>query len=306
MTLTTAVDDYAVWTALLRGEHADTEARVAYCGHWRMRSHRNGQLVPVSIWRSPDGAIVGRVGRTGIAMTIDERWCENVMAYCIRDPVTQEAYDHYMQHGRWPDDAPGHAIPASNLPKDEALALKVQVDAEFEELQHELDAAESDAIFTEERIRRLENWRIRFHQLQTVCETLRREEKRPYDQAAAAVQAKYSPLYVKCGTAKLMIDSRTTAYLLAKQKRIDDAIGTAPAYDIPAEDVTAAVQTVGGRVGLKTRWKAEIWDYDLALQACKHHPEVEDAVQSVANQAARAKDKIPMPGVTFVPVKTAH
>lgn len=295
-------DDYAVWAALLRGDQPEIQARVPYCGHWKYRD-RQGRVVPVSVWRGPDGAIVGRVGVAGISVTTDEWWCERVMAYAIKAPISQEEYDYFARHGRWSDDAPAPAVSTTNLPADPFEAFKLEAEEEFMNLSRML--AKGDEM-DDERARVLTNWKNRFHGLENVGELMRKEEKKPHDDAARSVQAKFMPILDKIRSAKRVIDKELTPYLMAQQEKIIAATMDLPAYAMPADMPKARIHGNMRNVSLTTRWRAEVFDYELALEACKNTNEVRTAVELVANRAARSKDKIPMPGVEFIEDKSAR
>jgi len=153
-------------------------------------------------------------------------------------------------------------------------------------------------------------------------------EKRPHDQAAAAVQAAWKPLLARCDAAATAIKNALTPYRDARQKAKDEAArkarDEAEALQKAAQEalrqsddleerfaaeeelkkaakLTAVANKIDRRAkGLRTYWEAEITDRREAL---KHYitrsPErFEALIQQMADEDARGS-RGTVPGVAF-------
>jgi len=157
----------------------------------------------------------------------------------------------------------------------------------------------------------------------------RAAEKKPHDDAAKAVQAKWKPLIDRCDIATKAIKDALTPYRTAKQRAADEAARKAreeaeaahraaqEAFKssdlddrLEAERLAAqakAMQVQANKIdrqstGLRTYWVAEVTDRKLALlHYIKTQPEAFEAlIQSLADRDARTEaTRRDIPGVKF-------
>lgn len=160
------------------------------------------------------------------------------------------------------------------------------------------------------------------------ADAARVEEKRPHDEAAKAVQAKWKPLLDRCDAALVEIKNLLTPYRTAKQKAKDEAARKAREEAAERErqaqealrqsdnlearfeaenDLKAArkLTAQANRIdreatGLRTHWEAEIVDRKAALNhLIRRSPErFEALIQQLADEEARSA-RAPIPGVIF-------
>lgn len=304
-TIETVDPNYLFWLGALAGNPPELTRGRAESGFYRNRN-RDGVYEPIAIWRDAKGLCV-KIGEKPFRPRDEEEFCERTFAWCAKHPVTQEAYDFRMANGRWPDDAPPPAVDKSNLPEDPFEALKVEIEAELQELQDALKNRITDA----EAATRFGNWKIRFEEAWKRGEAMRKAEKKPHDDAAKAVQTKFLPVLDLADKGKQLITRALNEFTAAERKRQQEeqskaaeALKTAglnPEQHLAPVPEKTSVATVGRKLTEVTTWSAEIEDYAKALEALKDHPDVRAAVESIANAAARSKARLPIPGVKYVP-----
>lgn len=160
------------------------------------------------------------------------------------------------------------------------------------------------------------------------ADTERAAEKKPHDDAAKAVQAKWKPLLDRCDMAADEIKRLLTPYRTAKQAAKDEAARKAreeaearqkaaqealrqsddlqARYDAEIElkaasKLTAAANRIDREAtGLRTYWEAEITDRRAALNHyIQRSPDAfVELIQKLADQDARGT-RAPVPGVIF-------
>jgi hypothetical protein len=160
------------------------------------------------------------------------------------------------------------------------------------------------------------------------ADAARAEEKRPHDEAAKAVQAKWKPIVDKATRGAGACKEALTPYREAKQRAKDDAARKAreeaeerakaaqdalrQADDLEAKfaaeqeiEAAAKLAAMANRIdraptGLRTHWEAEITDRKAALlHYLARVPErFEALIQQLADEDARGT-RAPVPGVIF-------
>ena len=163
----------------------------------------------------------------------------------------------------------------------------------------------------------------------------RAAEKKPHDDAARAVQAKWKPLIDRCDIAAKAVKDALTPYRTAKQRASDDAAKKAreeaeaahkaaqAAFKsddlddrLEAERLASqakAMQVQANKIdrqstGMRTYWQAEITNRkDALLHYIKTQPEAFEAlVQSLADKDARNQaTRRDIPGIVFNEKKEA-
>lgn len=189
---------------------------------------------------------------------------------------------------------------------------------------------------TDEQEAALDDLMEQFRKAKRDADKERAAEKKPHDDAATAVQAKWKPLLHRCDIALEHIRKALTPYRAAKVKAIEEAARKAreeaEAKEREAREAFAssdlddryeaeliakqakAAQVAANKLdrtatGLRTVWHAVVTDRKLALlHYIKTQPEAFEAlVQSLADRDARNEaTRRDIPGITFQSEKVAH
>lgn len=211
----------------------DTEQPVD--GFWRVMGARTKWDTPIAIWRQPGAEhIVVQFGRKQpetIAEDSDRMLEFRSMSFLKCSAVRKVEWEQALSTGYWPDGKPAWAMsedqkldiipstPASeggNI--DEAEALFAQISDKIQSLIDKagevgridsLDKANAAAAIVEP-----------LRALGKKGEAMRKEEKRPFDEGAAAVQAKWLPvLEPASATIKRLVDA-IDAFRRAEEARL--------------------------------------------------------------------------------------
>lgn len=175
-----------------------------------------------------------------------------------------------------------------------------------------------------------------FRKARKGADTERAAEKKPHDDAAKAVQARWKPLLDRCDIGADAIKKALTPYRTAKQKAIDDAARKAreeaeaariaalaafqsddlgDRFDAEAKAKQAKALEVQANklerkpTGLRTYWEAEITDRKAALlHYLKEQPEMfSGLIQQLADKDARNEaTRRVIPGIAFHERKVAN
>jgi hypothetical protein len=175
-----------------------------------------------------------------------------------------------------------------------------------------------------------------FRKARKGADTERAAEKKPHDDAAKVVQARWKPLLDRCDIGADAIKKALTPYRTAKQKAIDEAARKAreeaeaariaalaafqsndlgDRFDAEAKAKQAKALEVQANklerkpTGLRTYWEAEIIDRKAALlHYLKEQPEMfHDLIQQLADKDARNEaTRRVIPGITFHERKVAN
>lgn len=103
-----ARDPYAFWDAMLAGEPAELERNEVVCGRFWKRL-RSGNVIPYCIEALDDGSFEVRVAK-GAPFSLKTtsqiaEFCEHVLSWICRQPVSHEDYAAWWSTGQWPDGA---------------------------------------------------------------------------------------------------------------------------------------------------------------------------------------------------------
>lgn len=196
-------------------------------------------------------------------------------------PVSWEAYEAAYTTGKWPDEAPG----ANFRPGDSFEGLVNQLDAmlanaeAFKEIQDQVTCDQAA------------NLKDRIYKVGKELDAMRDAEKRPFDEQAKAVQAKYRPYLDKVMDAVDRLRLLMTPFM----KRAQEAARAA------AVEVGAAAPEVHARAGGMEAKRTStrkvkvvtITDYALAFSHVQADPDIEAAARKVIERRAKAGEKIP-------------
>lgn len=306
-------DQFQWWRDALAGNVGAIEEPNPRSGYFKMRNGKDGPWMPVAIWEA-DGELVCRVGS-------ERRDPHTVWTYCAKNPVAKDAAKHAFEHGSWPGDVPtvGHNAGTLSLPEEIEDAAAQAVAWLTKTGIADKTGADTAA-----------NWRARLLDLGKQADKQRDAEKRPHDEAAKAVQAKWKPCIETATDAANRLRDALTQWMRAeeakaraeaeaKRKLAEEAARKArevaeaakaeaaarnlppppEPVDVPLPlDEPVKIQAGGQRgrkAGLRTVTKYIVTDYAAALAHVKDHPDVRAAVEKVA--AAQAKAGASVPGI---------
>lgn len=275
------------------------------------KTKRGDKWLPVAIWYNDDGLVCRVADKQADPY--------QVWVYAAKNPVDKAAAKQAFETGSWPGDVPQMGDNSG------ALSLPEEIDDAVEQVNSWLKKTQiTDKVSADKAA----NWRARLLDLSKRADKEREAEKRPHDEAAKAVQAKWKPFidvakntadrirdaltaYMRAEEAKLRAEQeakRKAAEEVARKQReaAEAARRDAEANNLPPppepEDVPlpldepVKVQAGGQRgrkTGLRTITVYEITDYQAALAHVAEHPDVYAAVEKVCRAQAKAGASVP-------------
>jgi hypothetical protein len=274
--------------------------------------------LPVAIWQAEDGS--WQALRNGKPVEADEVW-----TYCVRQPITHEAYERALE-GDWAGDDPvvvamlGHNIGDD----DEAAALADQIEAAKQGAEIYRD------ITSEEEAGKAQSLRARMNELAGQADKIREKQKKPHWDAAQAVDKQWMPLVKEAKAVadqlRKYIESFKTAQLreqrrleeerrreeaarLAEEARIREEIRAAeeagltpvvpPAPEpLPPPPPPITETTVKGTYGRGAAVRVvkkvtAITDQDALYQSLREHSDLKACLLQLAQLAVQAGQTVP-------------
>lgn len=217
-----------------------------------------------------------------------------------------------------------------NNPPPEA-AFGLQIDDLFSLLS---DTLAGGAVDTDEKEAAIDEIADDFHKALKEADKARAAEKKPFDDGAKAVQAKWKPVLDKADAGKKACLEALTPYRMAKQRAKEEAARKAreeaaerereaqeklrQSDDLEARfqaeqelETAAKLKAAANKIdrsatGLRTHWEAQIVDRKAALlhYLAKFPERFEALIQQMANEDARGA-RGTVPGVIFHEIKRA-
>lgn len=279
----TKTDQWSWWRAALTGADQPIHEDQPESGFYRVRAGKGGPFEPVAIWRDAKSGEV-RAVRDGRPVDPFKIW-----TWACRNPVSEKEYRKVVAGGEWSDAPPPVAVAGHNLPQDDAerLALLLKEESEViiawlrEGPIEDEDRAAAAAELTKRAIRYAKE-----------AEDLRKREKKPHDDAARAVQVKWSPIVAGFEFLNTSLKRALDDFLRAKKREAEEAAREAAKDDpfgLPAvAPVKASVGNVGATVTLRSYKVARLTDPAAFLAANATNAVILEAAQKVANALARA------------------
>lgn len=306
-------DVYSWWRAASE-RHGKPESEDLQAGRYR-RPMRDGTHRAVAIWIGEDWQWKVLDGDYEIDGAKDEGrlldWQARAWSFCTA--VTEAEYRDAVASGRWADHAP--ATPLHNQPpvgldnivaqlndaRDKARPI---IKAGAAKSQDEADAAANlaahirwlnQALFADrERVTAEERSRI------LELEALIIEERKKID----ALARPYSqPLNDAGAVYQALTRDVVGAFVIAQRRQRDEELRRARELDLaPArpqrvEPVNAGNK--GQKVTAKKYWFAVVSDWSKAIDYFKESAALREFIQKLCDSQARAKHKVPIPGVEF-------
>lgn len=196
-------DIWQFWRDALAGKEQAIDADQPQCGFYKMRDGKDGPWLPVMI------RMVGDVMRCRVADNSDADPLK-VWTWCASRPISKEDAKVAFETGNFPGDAPASIGDNSG---DLSLAEQIKEYAAqalgWLKTKGIKDAASKD---------RAANYRQELLRLKKEADTLRITEKKPHDDAAKAVQAKWVPLIDEAEAAADKLRVELGFYMIAEKR----------------------------------------------------------------------------------------
>ncbi len=300
------VDQYDFWRRRIAGEVVPIHDGEPQAGFYRLKT-RDGDSHPCAYWFAPDGSLRCRVGNKDIdEQTANERW-----PWASKAPISHEVYKAVVAGGPWPDQHEGvtrDRTNSDNAPDDNSFeGLKDRIEDLARDAQALIEAGAAADQSAADRASDLAN---RLALLQKQADAARAAQKKPHDDAAAAVQAKWKPLLgiadiyrqIKAAviTPFLVAEDakRRTAEAAARKVAEEAAKAGTPMPDPVTMQRAAPKAGSNGRrsVALRTVKVVTIADRGALLAFFADNEQITEVLQRLAEKATAAGVKVP--GVT--------
>jgi hypothetical protein len=284
---TTKTDQWAWWRAALAGADQPIHENQPESGFYRVRSGRGGPFVRVAIWRDKTGKVLAQ--RDGKAVDADQIW-----TWACRNPVSEAEFRKVEAGGEWSDAPPPTPVAGHNLPQDDAERLALLLREEDAAIKAWLAEGPID---DEDRAAAAAELTKRAIAYAKEAEDLRKREKKPHDDAAKAVQQKWTPIVSGFEVLNSILKRSLDDYLRKKKREAEEAAREAAReavkddpFGLPpvTAPIKASVGNVGATVTLRTYKVARITDMAAFLTANATNATIIEAAQKVANALARA------------------
>lgn len=272
MTEAALKEDFTYWKDQLAGKNPELTDKMPRCGCYRYRGE------PVLI-RVVDGEMYAWIGRKGqqTRKVADASFAETTFSFFCRDAISSDLYAAVANgNAPWPDAAPDVASEMAaemghNLPSDPTERKFVELEAHAERVAEFVKTP----IASEDEAVKCGLWSKKIDGLGKDLDAVRDAEKRPHDEAAAAVQAKFKPKVDLAKTLAKQLKSHMEAWVIAKKRkaeaeereRQEAARRAAESLEMPAPEpvqTRAPSKVVTGGVSVRTRKVAVITD----IKAC--------------------------------------
>lgn len=317
------------WQDALAGKAPAIDANTPQCGFYKKRDGKGGKWLPVMIRFDDNGALRCRVGDDSAADPFD------VWTWCAGNPVSKEAAKVAFETGSFPGDV--ELAPVGHNSGDLSLAEQIRDYAATA-----LGWLNKAGVKDKQSSDMAANYRAELLRLSKEADRERETEKRPHDEAAKAVQAKWKPLIDEATGAANTLRDELTKWMRAEEARLeaerrakweaeqkeaaaerkriederaalmrDDPISalTSPEPELPAapqppEPVKVNAGGQRGRAaGLRTVTKYVVTDHTKALAFFAESEDVRELVQKLADRASKAG--VAVPGVEKQETKVA-
>ncbi len=227
------VSDYAFWMTELEAPGSlprDTD-RVDLCGFWRLQGARTKPDFPVAIWAGDETLVcaIGRKEPFAYGSKDFEEFLGGGWTKCVA--VTEDAYHDALNTGVWsadgkrsnndavpdderivetPADEGGNAAPFHELISERLATLSTSAKALFGKITSR-EKADAAAVLL-----------ASLKKVWEQGEEKRKDEKKPHDDAAKAVQDKWNPILKPATDVRTRLDSDLQEFLRAEQRRLKE------------------------------------------------------------------------------------
>lgn len=299
-------DQYDFWRRRMAGEIVPIHDGEPQAGFYKLKT-RDGVWQPVAYWFGKEGELRCRVGGQDInEQTASERW-----PWASKNPIPHEVYKAVVAGGPWPDQHEGvtrDRINSDVAPADDSFdGLKDRIEDLARDAQALIEAGPAHDQNAADRASDLAN---RLAELQKSADAARTAEKKPHDEAAAAVQAKWKPLLGTADIYRRIKEAVITPFLVGEEKKRrlaevaarraaeEAAKAGQPIPEPAAQRTTAPKAGSGGRrsVALRTVKVVTITDRKAVLEFFAENPQITEVLQRLAEKVTAAGATVP--GIT--------
>jgi hypothetical protein len=284
-------DQYGYWRRRLAGEVIPITENPEP-GFYRLKTAREAVWYPVAYWVNKDGVLRCRIGHNDVDELVAlERW-----PYASKTPITHEVYKAVMAGEPWPDQHEAVIRDRQNsqaAPDDNSFdGLKDRIEDLARDAEVLIKAGAAKDQTAADRASDLAN---RLGELQKQADAARAAEKRPHDDAAKAVQAKWAPLLTTSDIYRRIKAAVITPWLTAETARQKAEATAAAARGDDVAPRSAPKAGSGGRrsVALRTVKIVTIIDRAEVLKFFESNDQITDVLQTLAQKAVNAGVKVP-------------
>lgn len=301
------MSEWQWWTDALNGVIGPMHEGEPQTGYYKVRRKGKDGFVPVAYWKDT-GTGAQRCHMDG--EDFDEQRAVEIWPYASKNPVTQEAYSEKLRSGKWPGES--DAVIRDNsaaAPDDDTYeALKDRIDDLAREADRVIDKGAAKDQAQADQASDLAN---RLGELHKRADTARAAEKKPYDDEAKAVQAKWLPVLGAAEVYKRLKAAVITPFLVAEEqkrraaeaearKAAEEAAKAGAPIPEPVAAKPAPKAGSGGRrsVALRSVKVVTITDRAALLKFFEGNEQITDLLQTLAQRAVAAGVSVPGVSVT--------
>lgn len=280
-------NSYAWWRAALAGNPAAIDANTPEPGFYetRSKSRATGEVTRsvVAYWYDANGRLRCMNGgdRVNKERAI-ERW-----PFAAKRPISEATYKAVRAGEGWPDEHPTAASDRSNAaPDDDSLeGVRERIEDLAREAEKLIAAGPAPTQVVANQAADLAE---RLLAREKLADQRRREEMRPHEEAAKAVDGQWRPLRDMAADCKARLKKLVvTPFLLMREAELAQAKATAQRAGLPPPGAKPAAGSTTS-TSLRTVTSAVIEDYPKALAFFEAHEQVKDLIQKLANASARS------------------
>ncbi len=220
-------DQWRYWSAALQGDFIEELIAKGQpqSGFYRDRSKR-----AVAIWRDESGALQCLV-TSGYQPRHDDE-IDEIFGWVCRQPITRELFVTIQQGGAWPEDValPERGVGDNSAALDPHEAIKADINNLVDSARAWLEEI-GGKVSTPEQADKIANYAEAFTKLEKQADAARIAEKKPHDEAAKEIQAKWKPVVELADEKKRWCKKAFEVYALEEKRRREEAARKAAAEE---------------------------------------------------------------------------
>lgn len=291
-------DQYDFYRRRLAGETVPIHDGEPQAGFYRL-TYKNMPDQPVAYWYGKDDKLRCRIGNTDVTeLVAAERW-----PWASKRPITHDVYKHVIGGGHWPDQHEAVSQTNSAPPDDSIEALTDAIESLARVANDMIQAGPAKDQNAADQAADVAN---KLAEYQKKADAARKAEKKPHDDAAAAVQQKWAPVLTLADIYRAVKLKVITPFLNAKadaeRKAREEAAKAGQPEPEPQRSTTKA-GTRGKSVALRTVRRVEITDRAALLAYFAEGEAMTAFLQDMAEKAVRVG--VTPPGVQITETKVA-